>query len=271
MKMTPSKSGHPVFDPQSADPGFQANTHPIKIIILIPVYNHFSTLRGVVAQALHVHDEIMVLDDGSTDNVLNTLEGLDVHKICHPKNLGKGAAIMTAAREARRLGMTHMVTIDADGQHNPDDFNCFLPAIRKTPDAIIVGKRNFRNTNVPKANRFGRSFSNFWLRVQTGKSLGDVQSGFRAYPISVLENLKLHEKRYTFEVEVLVKAAWAGVELRQVDVSVYYPPAKERISHFRLFVDNLRLSFLNTKLTMRSVAPLPHKKIVDSNHIPPET
>jgi hypothetical protein len=87
----------------------------------------------------------------------------------------------------------------------------------------------------------------------------------------VLENLRLHEKRYTFEVEVLVKAAWAGVELRQVDVSVYYPPAKERISHFRLFVDNLRLSFLNTKLTMRSIAPLPHKKIVDSNHIPPET
>jgi len=248
---------HPVLD-------------PLRIIIVIPVYNHPTTLRGVVTQALQVHHEVMVVDDGSTEDAFSFLQGLQVHRVRHPQNLGKGAAILTAAREARRMGMTHMVTIDADGQHSPDDFNRFIPVIQEAPDAIVVGKRDFQNSRVPRANRFGRSFSNFWLRLQTGKTLGDAQSGFRAYPLSVLENLKLHEKRYTFEIEVLVKAAWAGVELREVDIPVYYPPATERVSHFHLFWDNLRLSLLNAKLTMRSVAPLPHKKIVNSRHRPGE-
>ena len=253
-------------DRQAVAPRLQPSSDSLKIIIVIPVYNHSATLRRVVTRALQVHDEVMVVDDGSTDDAVSALQGLNVHIARHPQNLGKGAAILTAAQEARRLGMTHIVTIDADGQHNPDDFHRFIPVIQGAPDAIVVGKRDFQNADVPRANRFGRSFSNFWLRLQTGKTLGDAQSGFRTYPLSMLENLKLYEQRYTFEIEVLVKAAWAGVELLEVDISVYYPPAQERVSHFHLFLDNLRLSLLNAKLTMRSVAPLPHRKIVNSRH-----
>ncbi len=239
------------------------NLENIKVGIVIPVYNHAKTLRDVVDRALEVNDAVMVVDDGSTDGGINTLAGIDVHILHHPINRGKGAAILTAAKACRQLGMTHLVTVDADGQHNPDDFRRFVPVMQRDPYAIVVGKRNFQAVTVPGLTKFGRHFSNFWLRLQTGHSLGDTQSGFRAYPLAVLERLRLREKGFAFEVEVLVKAAWAGVKLKEVDVSVYYPPANERISHFHVFKDNLRLTLLNTKLTLRSIAPVPHRQILE--------
>lgn len=232
------------------------------LLIVIPLYNHAATVRQVAEQSLAVHSEVLVVDDGSTDGGAGTLAGLPVTVVRHPCNLGKGAAILTAAKEARRLGMTHIVTLDADGQHDPADFPRFRKEIEAHPEALVVGTRDFDTENVPGSSRFGRKFSNFWLRVQTGKSLGDTQSGFRAYPLMVLEQLRLGQRHYSFEVEVLVKAAWAGIELREVPIFVYYPPAGERISHFRAFRDNFRLTVLNTGLTMRSVAPWPHRKIV---------
>jgi uncharacterized protein (DUF2062 family) len=232
-----------------------------RVLVAIPVYNHAATLRGVAERTLALHPDVLVVDDGSTDGGAELLEGLPVRIVRHRENQGKGEAILTAARQARDLGMTHVVTLDADGQHDPADLPKVLAAVRETPDAIVVGKRDFGKADVPAGSRFGRSFSNFWLRVQTGRSTGDTQSGYRAYPVAVLEALRLVERRYTFEIEVLVKAAWAGVELRDVDVSVYYAPGKARVSHFRLFLDNLRLTVLNTRLTIRSVLPWPHRRI----------
>jgi glycosyltransferase involved in cell wall biosynthesis len=234
----------------------------VRILIVIPVYNHGATLRSVVKGALDVHDAVMVVDDGSTDDAVSPLKNLNVRLVRHPRNLGKGAAILTAAREAQKLGMTHMVTIDADGQHNPRDINRFLPLIRTHPDAVIVGKRDFDPAEVPRANRFGREVSNFWLRLQTGRALGDAQSGFRVYPLWVLQNLKLKERRYTFEIEVLVKAAWTGIELMETDIPVHYPKGTDRVSHFHLFWDNVRLSKLNAGLTLRAMLPWPHRKRV---------
>lgn len=241
------------------------NVHKVKFVIVIPVFNHAKTLRDVAERALEIQDTVMVIDDGSTDGGIDTLEGLDIHILQHPLNRGKGAAILTAAEASRCLGMTHIVTIDADGQHNPVDFRKFVPLAIEYPNAVIVGKRNFQAIKVPGLTRFGRHFSNFWLRIQTGQSIGDSQSGFRVYPLKVLERLKLQETRFAFEVEVLVKAAWAGVVLREVDIAVYYPPPHERISHFNVFKDNLRLTLLNTKLTLRSFVPLPHQQILDRN------
>jgi uncharacterized protein (DUF2062 family) len=235
----------------------------IKIIIVIPVYNHGSTLRGVVTRALKVNDQVMVFDDGSTDGGIDTLGGLNVHIFRHSRNLGKGAAILSAAKVARRLGMTHMITIDADGQHDPFDFRHFISVLQANPCAVVVGKRNFSTINAPLSARFGRHFSNFWFRLQTGQVLGDTQSGFRAYPLAVLEKLKLCEKHYAFEVEVLVKAAWGGIKLHEVNISVFYPPAGERVSHFHLIRDNFQLSLLNTRLTLRSIFPLPHRQILE--------
>ncbi len=232
-----------------------------KIMIVIPVYNNPWTLRDIVARALRVHDRVLVVDDGSRDTAADLLTGLDVRVIRHGKNMGKGIAILTGAAEARRLGMTHIATIDADGQHDPADFRRFMPLIQENPRSIIIGRRIFDKTEVPRLSVFGRGFSNFWMRLQTGISVGDTQSGFRAYPLAVLEGLSLMERHYSFEVEVLVKAAWAGVTILETDISVYYPPPDKRVSHFRGFLDNLRISLLNARLTMRSILPMPHRKI----------
>ncbi len=186
------------------------------------------------------------------------------------ENRGKGEALKVAFRAAQQSGFSHIITLDADGQHYPEDLPRFIEAINTYPQGIIVGKRDFDQLTIPGSSRFGRKFSNFWLRVQTGKVLGDSQSGFRAYPVDIVLGLPLHEKHYSFEVEVLVRAAWAGVQLHDVDIRVFYPAAAERISHFRGFVDNLRLTLLNTKLTLRSVAPWPHRKLVAGGKVEPK-
>ncbi len=238
------------------------NKNIIKIVVLIPAYNHPDTVRDVVVNAMKFNPDVMVVDDGSDRGVSEMLSGLDVIIIRHTQNMGKGAAILSGAQKANGLGFTHIITIDADGQHDPGDLPKLISAVEKNPYTIIVGKRDFKKADVPRASVFGRSFSNFWLRVQTGRSVGDTQSGFRAYPLDVLNELDLKEQHYSFEVEVLVRAIWSGVDVVEEDVNVYYPPENKRVTHFLKFRDNLRLTLLNTRLTMRSILPWPHRKII---------
>ncbi|ACS78593.1 DUF2062 domain-containing protein [Maridesulfovibrio salexigens] len=231
----------------------------VKPLIVIPVYNHGATLRDVARRALN-YGEVLIIDDGSTDGGSDKISDLELTVVSHKENLGKGQAILTAADKARELGKTHIITIDADGQHFPEDLPIFLEAIEQSPEAIFVGSRNFEGQNVPGASKFGRSFSNFWLRVQTGSKLSDVQSGFRAYPLEIFSVIKTSETRYAFEVEILVKSAWAGYELKDLPIEVHYPSPDERVSHFDTIKDNVRISLLNTKLTMRSFMPVPHRQ-----------
>ncbi len=264
MPTNPTKN-RPEIDLSAAGP----NRPPI-IAIVIPLYNHAQTLEKVVAESLGFTRHLIVVDDGSRDNVDKILARLNpaVHIIRHPRNLGKGAAILSGAEKARKLGASHIITIDADGQHYSADISGFIAAVRKNPEAIIVGCRNFTATYVPKSSAFGRRFSNFWFRVQTGQKVGDSQSGFRAYPLTLLKAMKWREKRYAFENEVLVRAAWAGVKIYEIDIGVYYPAKPEHISHFHRLWDNLRLSFLNTRLTIRSMLPWPHNQL-DDQGLPP--
>ncbi|WP_321389645.1 DUF2062 domain-containing protein [uncultured Desulfuromusa sp.] len=237
----------------------------IQVFVVVPVYNHAETLRQVVEAVLRHHPQVLVVDDGSTDGGAETLVGLPVELISHRQNMGKGAALCSAAEWGLRRGFTHMISIDADGQHDPEDLPRFLTAVDKSPKALIVGHRDFAQQSIPGSSRFGRKFSNFWLRLQTGSQLKDSQSGFRAYPLLVFQQLNFWTRRYNFEIEVLVRSAWAGVDLQDVDISVYYPSADERISHFRGFMDNWRLTLLNTHLTLRSIVPWPHRKILEKH------
>lgn len=252
----------------------------VSALVVVPVYNHAASLRDVVEMCL-AHASVLVVDDGSTDLPPpgvpvcplrevppeafaegHPLRGLPVLYARHGVNRGKGKAILTGTDIARRLGFSHIVTVDADGQHCPGDIPAFLKAVTADPLAVFVGKRDFSVPDVPGSSRFGRAFSNFWYKVQTGKEVGDSQSGFRAYPLFVLENLTLGESRYSFEIEVLVRAAWAGFAVRDIPIRVYYPPKSERVSHFRPVMDNIRLSILNTRLTVRSIMPVPQKRFV---------
>jgi glycosyltransferase involved in cell wall biosynthesis len=227
------------------------------ILVVIPAYNHSASLPQVVDSARLYCPNILVVDDGSTQ-ALPALPEIDI--VHHQVNLGKGCAILTAARWASERDFTHIITMDADGQHNPADLLKFIAASKASPYAIIVGARDFTKKNVPSSSKFGRAFSNFWLKVQTGISLDDVQSGFRAYPLAVLTQLRFTEKRYSFEVEVLVRAAWAGFPLVSINIDVFYPPKEKRISHFAAGKDNILISWLNTRLTLRSMFPWPHRR-----------
>lgn len=237
--------------------------HEPTVLVVIPVYNHGQTLRAVVQGALAVHPDVLVVDDGSTDGStgggVDALADLPVRVLRHETNQGKGRAILTAAAEARRLGKTHIITLDADGQHYPADIPKFVAAVSASPRAVIIGARRFDSPNVPGASKFGRSFSNFWLRVQTGQKISDVQCGFRAYPVAIFDALRLREPRFAFEVEVLVKAAWAGYPLQDLDIDVHYPVPEERVSHFKALRDNVAISLLNTRLTARAFLPVPHR------------
>lgn len=246
-----------------------------RVVVAVPVYNHAGTLRQVVASALEVLEQtfegvehlrqVIVVDDGSTDDPQAAVAGLDVLFHRHRCNRGKGAAILTAARAAKELGCTHLITLDADGQHDPADLPGFFQALQQDPYALYVGLRDFPDQHVPASSKFGRRFSNFWLRVHTGQHLGDSQSGFRAYPLELLTELRYRDRRYSFEVEVLVKAAWAGVSLKDVHISVHYP--EKRVSHFKLFRDNVRISILNVRLTFRSILPWPHKRLAPAGEV----
>ena len=183
-----------------------------------------------------------------------------LHLLRHERNRGKGEAILSAAEWAAERGFTHIITLDADGQHKAEDLPAMLHESQLRPQAVIVGARDFSVRNVPGASRFGRSFSGFWMRVQTGLKVSDMQSGFRVYPVSILRSLKFSEKRFAFEMEVLVKAAWSGFEIISHPVRVYYPERSERVSHFRKFYDNFRITLMNTKLTVRALIPLPFIK-----------
>jgi glycosyltransferase involved in cell wall biosynthesis len=231
----------------------------------LPVFNNRETVRQVAVECREILSRVVVVDDGSTDaNLVELLSGLDVIVLKHEKNLGKGQAILTASRYVEAHGGEYMITIDADGQHLPQDIHKFLPLMRAEMPCIIIGCRNFDTDNVPASSRFGRSFANFWLLVETGKIVGDCQSGFRAYPVRYLNQLVFKGSRYDFEAEVLARAAWAGLTLTTVDIDVVYPKPEERVSSFKPVLDNLRLTRIHTMLVGRRMLPIGHRKLVES-------
>jgi glycosyltransferase involved in cell wall biosynthesis len=232
-----------------------------RTLAVIPVYNHRETLRAVTEKTLAEGLPVLVMDDGSTDGSLETVADLPIERHRLPENRGKGSAIREAALVAHKLGYQAILTIDADGQHEPADAGLLLDAAASTWPAIVIGARRMTTLNVPRSSVFGRDFSNFWVRLECGQTLPDTQSGYRLYPVEFLHRSRFLSRRYTFEIEVLVRGRWAGLPLLSVPVSVYYPPGDERISHFHKFKDNLRLSCLHTFLVTRSLLPWPHRRL----------
>lgn len=232
--------------------------------VVIPVYNNAATVKAVALASRAELPHVIVVDDGSTDtDVAGLFAGTDIVVLKHERNRGKGQALMTALKAVQEAGGRFMITLDADGQHHPVDIRKFLPVLEAEPDAVVIGARRMEGPNIPASSRFGRRFSDFWLRLETGIAMNDTQSGFRAYPVAHLARLAFVSARYDFEAEVLARAAWAGLPVRSVEVEVTYPEREKRISHFRPFVDNLRLSYRHMLLVMRRLLPLPHRQLVE--------
>lgn len=229
----------------------------------VPVFNNSATVRAVVQACRSVLQNVVVIDDGSTDADLGSLlTGLDIVLLKHEKNLGKGEAILTASRHIGERGGKYMITVDADGQHDPRDMERFFPLMQESDSRLIIGCRDFNTENVPASSRFGRKFANFWLKAETGCTIDDCQSGFRAYPVRYLNQLRFKGSRYDFEAEVLAKAAWAGLELVMAPISVHYPKPGERVSSFKPLLDNLRLTRIHSMLVGRRLLPWPHTRLI---------
>lgn len=229
------------------------STLPSEICIVVPSYNNDKSLLDVIGRMIPFGLAIIVVDDGSTDGTKAILDENRADTpllvvLRHEKNRGKGEALKSGFKYAREAGFTYAITIDSDGQHFPEDIPLFLKAVEENPGALVVGSRNLESDNMPAKNTFANKFSNGWFYIQTGLRLRDTQTGFRLYPLAKLKGLKYITSRYEAELEILVFAAWHGVKIQSIDIRVYYPPAGERVSHFRPGMDFARISLLNTFL-----------------------
>jgi glycosyltransferase involved in cell wall biosynthesis len=225
----------------------------LKVCILVPTYNNAGTLFPLLEELRLLQAPVIVVNDGSTDQteeILNRFPGIKC--IGYFPNRGKGYALRNGFRAALDQGCEYAISIDSDGQHFVKDIPAFLQLLEKNPGSLIIGARNMDQSSVPSKSSFGHRFSNFWYQVETGIKLPDTQSGYRLYPVARLQSVPLITNRFEFEIEVIVLAAWSGIPVISIPVSVYYAPPQERISHFRPVADFARISMLNTLLVVIS-------------------
>ena len=235
----------------TSNPSYQEKFDALQACVLIPTYNNEQTLSKVIREVAEYTRNIIVVNDGSTDGTLEVLKNFPtVKSLSYHPNKGKGWALRQGFEMARREGYQYAISIDSDGQHFASDLPRFLEKAHECPNAIIIGARNMEQESVPGKSSFGHKFSNFWFRVETGIAAPDTQSGYRMYPLLPLKDIRFITRKYEFEIEVLVRAAWNGLDIESVPVSVYYAPKESRISHFRPFKDFSRISILNTVLVI---------------------
>jgi glycosyltransferase involved in cell wall biosynthesis len=236
----------------STAPQYYSSTDRLKCCVIIPTYNNHKTLKRVLDGVLQYTSNVIVVNDGSTDTTPVLLQDYpQVTQIHLQKNKGKGNALRTGFTAARSAGYNYAITIDSDGQHFPDDIPVFINELEKEGDALLIGSRNMAQEGVPKKSSFGNKFSNFWFWFETGIKLEDTQSGYRLYPLNRIPT-RYYTPKFEFEIEVIVRAAWRGLPVKNVPVKVLYD-MNERVSHFRPFSDFTRISILNTVLVIISL------------------
>ncbi len=219
------------------------------ICVIIPTYNNEGTIVDVVRRTQKQCKDVIVVNDGCTDRTAELLQNIEgVTVVAFERNHGKGKALQFGFRKALEMGFSYAITLDADGQHFPEDIHLFLEANKNHPGCILLGKRKLEGAVRSFGSKFANAFSNFWFCVQTLQYVPDTQTGFRLYPLHKLYGLQILTSRYEAELEVLVLSAWHGVNIVSVPVNVYYPPMNERISHFKPGWDFFRISVLNTIL-----------------------
>lgn len=224
------------------------------ICVILPTYNNVGSIAHILERVKAQCDDVIVVNDGSndgTEDILQSMSGITV--VDNKKNEGKGTALKRGFQKALELGFSYAITLDADGQHYPEDIPLMLEANQKNPGAIIIGKRNLEGVDRSKGSKFANAFSNFWFCVQTFHYLPDTQSGYRLYPLRKLKGWSFLTSRYEAELELLVFASWHGVKIVPIDINVFYPPKEEYVSHFRPALDFTRIFILNTILCLLAI------------------
>ncbi len=233
------------------------NKTVIRPVAIIPTFNNAGTLAKVVQETVASLHDVIVVDDGSTDDTENLLAQFsetlpNVRRIRFETNRGKGAALRAGFTKAAELGFTHAITLDADGQHDPADIPEFISRIAAEPETLWIGDRILvgEQTSQPLRSSAGRKFGSFWYKFITGIDIRDTQCGFRVYPLRAMQVLSCKGDRYEFEQEALVKLAWNGTYVKSVPVHLYYAPKGTAVSHFRPVRDFLRIFSVNSKFVM---------------------
>ncbi|RLB47024.1 MAG: glycosyltransferase family 2 protein [Deltaproteobacteria bacterium] len=228
---------------------------------VVPTYDNPATIRAVVMRLLEHVDHVVVVDDGSGAEgraacAELSAEGL-AHVVHHEVNGGKGAAVKTGLRAAKDLGFTHALQVDADGQHDIDDVPRFLEAARENPRALILGDPRY-DDSAPSARRIGRKITAFWIAVECGRGvISDGMIGFRVYPVDAALAVPVGGDAMDFDLEIAVRLVWAGLPVINIPTKVRYLDEDEGgISHFRAFRDNVLISWLHFRLSVRRVFAL---------------
>jgi glycosyltransferase involved in cell wall biosynthesis len=230
--------------------------------VVIPVYNHEHAI-GAVVSAIRVQGLPMVLvDDGCDQACADVLRELsatpDVTLVRHERNRGKGAAVTTGLHAAQDRGYTHAAQIDADGQHTVSDLSSFLDEARQHPHAVVCGHPIF-DASIPRSRYYGRYLTHglVWLETLSFELI-DTMCGFRVYPLATtlaLLDRGLVGARMDFDTEVLVRLHWRGVRTRWLATRVRYPA--DGVSHYRMFLDNVRMTALHVRLMLGMLLRLP--------------
>ena len=233
-------------------------------VAVIPVYNHPRTIGAMCAAVIGAGLHCVLVDDGSDADCAAVLDALaasrsaDVTLVRLPTNQGKGAAVMEGFRAARRHGATHVLQIDADGQHDVSDIPRFIELARAHPKAVITGRPVYDDT-VPRTRLVARYLTHVWIWINTlSFRIADSMCGFRVYPLESV--LPLIDKvsigrRMDFDAELLVRLHWRGVVVINVPTRVTYP--QDGVSHFRLWRDNVLISRMHARLFFGMLLRLP--------------
>jgi glycosyltransferase involved in cell wall biosynthesis len=240
----PSSAPNGVTGGDSAAPSTSAPRFPWldRACVIVPAYQAEKTLGAVVADlraALPaLQNEILVVDDGSTDRTAQVAVAAGCQLVSHGRNRGKGAALLTGLATARARGHEVAVTVDADGQHPAEEARRVLLAAAD-PEAFVLGIRALATAGAPRKNQVSNDISNFFISRFAGRTLSDTQCGLRRYPIAQTLRLAPRGEGYDFEAEVLLRAVWAGVPVVEEPIRVLYP--EDRVTHFHVVRDPWRI------------------------------
>ncbi|KLU17076.1 MULTISPECIES: glycosyltransferase family 2 protein [Xenorhabdus] len=238
-----------------------ANT--ITLCVVIPCYNHGATMPAVLERLSPYRLHCFIVDDGSEVETQHRLEDLaqsvpDVTLIRLEHNQGKGGAVMAGMRAAADSGYSHVLQVDADGQHCLEDIPLFLAKAHQYPDHLISGSPQY-DASVPKSRLYGRYITHFWVWVETlSLSIKDSMCGFRVYPLAPTLQLLADKDvghRMDFDIEIMVRLYWQGTENEFVPTKVTYP--ENGLSHFDALKDNLSISWMHTRLFFGMLPRIP--------------
>jgi len=230
--------------------------------VIIPVYNHEQTIGAVVASVRAQGLPVLLVDDGCSELCAAELERLSaqpgVTLAKHAVNRGKGAAVLTGFRLASEQGFTHVLQVDADGQHTLADARRIVEEGRSYPDAMICGQPIF-DASIPKVRYYGRYLTHGLVWLETlSFDIVDSMCGFRLYPLNHVLALLARKRvgsRMDFDTEILVNMHWNGVPMRWIPTKVSYP--LDGVSHFRMLRDNVRMTLLHIRLVFGMLLRLP--------------